>query len=348
MPMENTATPAKKKIAPFIIAIIVLVLAFFGIRALLHSWKYESTDNAQVESRAIPVIARVAGYIDSLRVDDYGKVAAGEALITIDPEELRLSLVQAQAEWQNAQADMANAQAALLNAGANKRVASANADVQRTRKEKAFADLTRDEALFKEGAITQKQLDDSRSTHESASKQYTANAEQVNYASTQVSIAQAQIQKINALIETRKAAVDQAKLKLSYCSIKAPAAGRIGKLSLEVGQYVQPGQTLFTIVNDEKYWIVANFKETQIEKMKEGQEVEITLDGYRHTPIKGKVSSFSLATGAKFSLLPPDNSTGNFVKVTQRVPVKIEIDKAEDYKHILKAGLSVDVEVKVD
>jgi len=140
----------------------------------------------------------------------------------------------------------------------------------------------------------------------------------------------------------------RAKLKLSYCKISAPAAGRIGKLSLEVGQYVQPGQTLFTIVNDEKYlgpWQIS--KETQIEKDEEGQEVRITLDGYRDTPIKGKVSSFSLATGARFSLLPPDNSTGNFVKVTQRVPVKIEIDKAEDYKNILKAGLSVDVEVKV-
>jgi len=110
---------------------------------------------------------------------------------------------------------------------------------------------------------------------------------------------------------------------------------------------VQPGQSLFTVVNDDKFWVVANFKETQLEKMKEGQDVEVKLDGYPDIIVRGKVSAFSLATGAKFSLLPPDNSTGNFVKVTQRVPVKIELTDAANYKNILKAGLSVAVEVKV-
>ncbi len=172
--------------------------------------------------------------------------------------------------------------------------------------------------------------------------------DQVSVATTQVAIAEAQVQKIKALIETRKASLDQARLRLSYCHLDAPSNGRIGKLSLEVGQYVQAGQPLFTVVNDDKFWIVANFKETQLEKMKEGQEVEVRLDGYPDLHIRGKVSSFSLATGAKFSLLPPDNSTGNFVKVTQRVPVKIELIDEAGYKSALKAGLSVDVEVKIN
>jgi membrane fusion protein (multidrug efflux system) len=346
--MENTTEKPKRK-SPliYIIGVVALVLAFVGVRAYLHHLKYESTDNAQVESHSIPVIARVAGYIDSVFVDDYGQIVANQPLVRIDSKEYDLALVQAQADMLNAQADMANAQAALSNAYANQKVASANSDVQNTRKAKAKADLERDEALFKDGAITQKQLDDSRSNNESTYKQYTANQAQVNLAGTQVSIAQAQIQKINSLIATRKAAVDQAKLRVTYCYLSATAAGRIGKVNLEAGQYVQPGQTLFTVVNDEKYWIVANFKETQIEKMTEGQDAEIVLDGYPDVIIKGKVASFSLATGAKFSLLPPDNSTGNFVKVTQRVPVKIELEDGAKYKNILKSGLSVDVSVKV-
>jgi membrane fusion protein (multidrug efflux system) len=344
--MEN-ATPKRRSPLVYVLGVVVLVLIFFGGRALLHYMKYESTDNAQVESRSVPVISRVSGYIDSLGVDDYDRVTAGQKLIKIDDKEYRLAVIQARADVMNARADMANAQAALSNATANKKVASANADVQRTRMVKAKADLVRDQALFKEGAITQKQLDDSRSNEDATTKQFTANQEQVNLATTQVAIAEAQIQKINALIETRKAALDQAELRLSYCLLYAPSNGRIGKRNLEIGQYIQPGQSLFTVVNDDKFWIVANFKETQIESMRIGQDVEVKVDGYPDVRILGKVSSFSLATGAKFSLLPPDNSTGNFVKVTQRVPVKIELDNEASYKNILKSGLSVDVEVKV-
>ncbi len=345
--MENT-TPKRKKPLFFIVGAVALVAAFFGVRAFLHHMKYESTDNAQVESRAVPIIARIAGYIDSLNIDDFGKVTAGQSLIKIDDKEYTLAVVQSQADVLNARADMANAQAAVSNAVANTKVIHANAEVQGSRLAKAKTDLARDEALYKDAAITQKQLDDSRSAFDATNKQYSANLEQVKFAATQVSIAQAQIQKINALIETRKAALDQAQLRLDYCRLNAPLNGRIGKLNLEVGQYVQPGQSLFTIVNDDKFWIVANFKETQLEKMKEGQEVNIKLDGYPDLNIIGKVSSFSLATGARFSLLPPDNSTGNFVKVTQRIPVKITLIDDANYKNILKSGLSVTVEVKIN
>lgn len=345
--MENTNPPRKKSRVLFIIIGIVAVAAFFGIRSLLHNLKYETTDNAQIESRSVPVISRVAGYIDSLGVDDYGQVSADQTIIKIDDAEYALAAAQAKADWMNARADEVNAQATYQNALANKKLASANADVQLTRLNKAKADLTRDEALLKEGAITSKQLEDSRANHDAASKQYVANRDQINLASTQVAIAEAQIQKVKALIETRKAAYDQAQLKLSYCKIVAPISGRIGKRTVEKGQFVQAGAPLFSIVNSESFWIVANFKETQLEKMREGQEVDITIDGYPDVDLKGKVAAFSQATGSKFALLPADNSTGNFVKVTQRVPVKIEIVNAGEYKNILRAGLSVEVEVNV-
>src|SRR6188768_648 len=255
--MENT-TPSPKKKSPAIIIVPVIlgIAAFIGIRTYLHNLHYESTDNAQIESRAVPVISRVAGYIDSLGVDDFGKVTKGELLISIDDQEYSLAVVQAQADVMNAQADMANAEASYSNSLANKKLSSANAAVQQTRLDKAKTDLTRDEALFKDGAITEKQLDDSRAAFEGASKQYAANVEQINLASSQVTTAQAQVQKATALIDLRKAALDQAKLRLSYCKVTAPVTGRIGKRTVEKGQLIQAGAPLFSIVNDEHFWIV--------------------------------------------------------------------------------------------
>ncbi len=347
--MEPTeSTPSKKRnLAPLIIVPVVVVALFFGIRALLHSFSYESTDNAQIETNAIPIVSRLAGFIDSLTVVDYGAVRQDSLLISIDDREYLLAVLQAETDLANARADLANAQAQWNNSLANKQVTLANEDVQRTRLQKATDDLKRDEGLFKDGAITQKQLDDSRNNFESAQKQLTANQRQVNFAVSQVATSQAQIKKAEASVETRLAAPELSKLRLSYCNIYAPVNGKIGKRNLEVGQYVQPGQPLMTVVNNDKFWVVANFKETQLEEMKVWQEVNVKLDGYPDLDIKGRIASFSLATGAKFSLLPPDNSTGNFVKITQRVPVKIELDDDSNYKDILKAGLSVDVEVKV-
>jgi membrane fusion protein (multidrug efflux system) len=346
--MENATEPKKKKNPiVFVVLAIVVVAAFFGLRIYLHSLRFETTDNAQLESRAVPVISRVAGYIDSLGLDDFGAVKKDQLLIKIDDQEYQLAVVQAKADLLNAQADKANAEASYRNSLANKKLASANAEVQLARLNKAKIDLSRDEELFKEGAITKKQLEDSRFNQETVLKQYTANQDQVSLAGTQVAIAEAQIQKISALIETRKAALDQANLKLSYCLIHAPVSGRIGRRNIEKGQFIQSGAPLFSVVNDEVFWVVANFKETQLEKMKEGQDVDIILDGYLDTAIKGRVTSFSQATGAKFSLLPPDNATGNFVKVTQRVPVKIEIIDPTKYKGILRAGLSAEVEVSI-
>ena len=344
--MESNTTK-KKNIAPFIIVPVLLVLGYFGVRTIMHRMSYESTDNAQIETNATPVVSRLAGFIDSLSVNDYGEVGEKQLLISIDNREYMLAVLQAQTDLANAKADLANAQAQLNNSVANKQVTLANEDVQKTRLQKAKDDLKRDEGLFNDGAITQKQLDDSRNNAESAQKQLTANQRQVEFANSQVTTSQAQIRKAQAAVETRMAALDLSELRLSYCKIYAPVNGRIGKRNLEVGQYVQPGQPLMTVVNSDKFWVVANFKETQLADMKEGQEVSVKLDGYPDVDIKGKIASFSLATGSKFSLLPPDNATGNFVKITQRVPVKIELDDDAKYKSILKAGLSVDVEVKV-
>ncbi len=349
MDTTATTTPKKKKFKPaYIILPLVLILGgYYGYGKLMHALHYETTDNAQVESNAVPVLSRIAGYVDSLNISDYQQVQAGQPLLVLDDREYSIAVAQAEADLLQAKADLATAIANVDNINASRRVASANSGVLQSRVDKTAADLRRDEALFADGSITRKQLEETRANAETAQRQLTAGGEQVRQASVQTGSAQAQIKKAEALIATREAALEQAKLKLSYTRISAPASGRIGKKNLEKGQFIQPGQPLFTIVNNETFWIIANFKETQLKNLAIGQGVNIRIDGYPGKTIKGHISSFSEATGARFSLLPPDNATGNFVKVTQRVPVKIEFENTADLKKVLKAGLSAEVEVKV-
>ncbi|MFD2572826.1 HlyD family secretion protein [Spirosoma soli] len=344
-----------------IIALVLLVGGYFGYQAFRHSQQYESTDNAQIEGNSAPVLARVAGYVQSVSVEDYATVKKGQLLVTIDPQEYDVALAQAEADYQQSQADLENARADLQNAQANARnvaqnarVAQSNASVQAVRRDKAQQDLQRDQNLYKEQSLTKKQLEDSQNNVEVQSRQYQANVEQINLAKTSQGVAQAgiakaqaNIQKIQAVLKVKQAAIDNAKLRVGYARLTAPIAGKIGRKNVVVGQYVQPGQNLFTIVADSTFWVVANFKETQLEKMKLGQEVEISVDAYPDLNIRGRVASLSEATGARFALLPPDNASGNFVKITQRVPVKIEIINPEKYKNALRAGLSVDAEVRV-
>lgn len=346
---QEVVVEKKRRFKPIYVILPLLLIggALYGYPKVQHAVNYESTDNAQIETNAIPVLSRVAGYIDSVAVSDYTEVKKGQVVLTLDDREAQLAIAQAEADLLQAQADLAAARASLSTVGSSRNVAAANADVLRTRLQKAQTDVRLDEALFADGAITRRQLDDSRAALETAQKSLAAGNQQTVQASVQGATSNAQIQKAQALIETRKAALDKAKLQLSYVTVAAPATGRIGKTALQPGQFIQPGQPLFTIVNNEQFWVIANFKETQLAKLKIGQPVEIEVAGYPDKKFSGKITSFSEATGAKTSLLPPDNASGNYIKVTQRVPVKIDIDNVNGVRDILKAGLSVNVDVKV-
>lgn len=340
--------PKKKKPILFVvIGIIAILVLFFLIRTLYHAIYYESTDNAQIESNSTPVLSRVSGYIDSLGVNDYQDVQAGQLLVRIDEREYKISLQQAEADLLTAEADLANAKATMENTRLSKSVTSANLDVQDVRLRNAKQDFERDQALYKEGSITQRQYENSKANYEAAYQQYLAGKEQVKLAGSQTGNSEAMIKKAEALIKTRQAALDNARLKYSYTKVEAPVSGKVGKVNLHRGQFVQPGQPLFTIVDTTQFWIVANFKETQLKHLKVGQPVNIRIDGYPDVDIKGRIATFSDATGAKFALLPPDNATGNFVKITQRVPVKIDFENPRAIKNLLKAGLSVKVDVHV-
>ncbi len=350
--MEQATQPTVKKNkfkpAYIILPLILIVSGYYGYTKWQHGKHFETTDNAQLESNAVPVLSRIAGYVEAIDLKDYQNVKIGQPLITLDDREFNIALQQAEADLMQAQADLASANAATINVGAGKQVAVANASVQQSRLNKALIDLQRDEALFADGSITKRQVDDSRANVETARKMLYANQEQINQAGSQSGTTNAQIQKAQALIATRQASLAQAKLRLSFTKINSPVSGSIGKINLEKGQYVQPGQPLFTIVNNEVFWVIANFKETQLGRLSVGQKVDIKIDGYPNEKISGKIASFSDATGSKFSLLPPDNASGNFVKITQRVPVKIEFENTPALKQVLKAGLSVKVEVHID
>lgn len=346
--MENNAPQKKKKAPKIIFGIVGGIIVLLGIKSAYFSLTHETTDNAQVETVSVPIVSRLAGYIDSFDLTDFQTVQAGSVIVKIDKNEYELAVEQAKADLSSANADYSNAVAVLENNSANNVLANSTIELQNVRIQKALTDLNRDKQLYKEGSIPLKQLENTQNAYDAAIKQLRTNKDQLALSESQINNCNAQIQKTKALILAKEAALKNAELKLSYTTIKAPIGGKIGKTNLQVGQYVQPGQPLFTIVNNDDFWITANFKETQIAKLSEGMEVDIKIDGYPDLKVKGKIASLSDATGAKFTLLPPDNATGNFVKVTQRVPVKIAIQNLSEVKKYLKAGLSVSVEAKTN
>lgn len=374
--MEAQEKKKKSPVRFIVIGTLLIVAIYFGWQWYYNSKHFENTDNAQIETHFSPVLGRVAGYVQSVNVSDYASVKAGDTIAIIDDKEYQLAVQQAEADYaqaeselEQAKADLAAVQADLRlakvgvdNANLNVKAVGANAKVIAVRRDKAFQDYQRDQKLFNEKAITQRQLEDSKARYDEQVKAYEASIDQkafssggVNSGQAQVVKAQTQLQRIaaqqsraEATLTVRKTQLDQAKLKLSYTRILAPIDGKIGRKNIEPGQYVQPGQNLCTIVNDDQYWVVANFKETQIDRLQEGQPVEIHMDAYKNVKITGKVASLSEATGAKFSLLPADNASGNWVKTTQRVPVRINIDNPASLKGVLRAGLSAEVDVRVN
>jgi len=350
MEQENKQ-PEKKKRSPIryvIIAVIVIAAGIYGWTKISYAIAHESTDDAQVETQISPVLPRVSGYVKMIDVKDYDSVKAGQLLVEIDDAELQSQLLQMQADYEAAQADILNAQAALKNAQLSLATNHGNIDLSGIKTQQAQEDFQRNQNLYNDQAITKKQLDDSRFNLEQAKQQSANNKTELSTAESRIAILQATLQKAHAGLATRAAAIQQQQLKISYTKIFAPQSGKVGKLNISAGQFVQAGSPLFSIVNDTTYWVVANFKETQIRKFYPGMPVEITLDAYPDSTLQGSIGSLSEATGARFSVLPPDNASGNFVKVTQRIPVKINIDNVNRFNNILRAGLSADVSIEVN
>lgn len=337
----------KNYIKKGILILVLLAAVYFGYKKINNVLTHETTDNAQIETQITPVLPRVAGYVKSIAVKDYDSVETGQLVVELDDAELQTQLLEMEADYRQAEVDVTNAKAALNNAIVSLRVNKGNIELSQVRRKKAEDDLKRDQNLYADQAITRKQLDDSKFNVEATAQQLENSKTDLTAAQSRIAVLQAGVEKATAGLDVKKAKIEQTKLKLTYTKIYAPQAGKIGKKNVSEGQYVQAGTPLFSIVNDTTYWVIANFKENQLKKLYPGKEVDIEIDAYPGTKVTGVIESLSDATGAKFSLLPPDNASGNFVKVTQRVPVKIQIKDIKQYRNMLKAGLSVFVSAEI-
>ncbi len=338
--------PEKKKNSPvrfIVVGAVLLIGGYFGYEKVHFAMTHESTDNAQIETQITPVLPRVAGFVKTIAVKDYDSVKAGDLLVELDDAELQQQLEEMQADYAQAEVDIENAKASLNNAIVSLKVNKGNIDISTLRKQKANEDLQRDQNLYHSEAITKKQLDDSKFAAENASKQLDNSQNDLSSAQSRIAVLDANVKKATAALAVKQSRINQQKLKLTYTKIYAPQSGKIGKKTISEGQFVQAGTPLFSIVNDSTYWVVGNFKENQLYALSAGKKVTISMDAFPDLKITGTVASMSEATGAKFALLPPDNASGNFVKVTQRVPVKVWIDDVAKYKKELRAGLSVSI-----
>ena len=364
MATENTREGVPKKNRKFLIVLIALVVAggWFGIYQLHHARFHEETDDAQVSANISPIIPRVSGYISEVRVTDNQWVKKGDTLLIVDRRDMQIRLEQAEAALATARTDLFSAKtstaAAYSNIGTSQdavlaidgQIEKAKVSVWQTTQE-----YDRYANLIKDHSVTQQQYEDKLAAKESADKQLLilkqqkkqANS-QTNTVSVQSKAASSQISIANATINQRQVDVDDAKLNLSYSVITSPADGLVSTVNVQVGQYLSAGQSIFSVVLDQDPWVVANFKETQFSKIRIGNKVAVEVDAIPGHEFEATVSSFSPATGATFALLPPDNATGNFVKVVQRLPVKIEFSNPQDtLLYRVKAGMNVSADVRI-
>jgi len=312
---------------------------------LLFIAPYENTDDAFIEGHVTFVSPRVSGQVVRLLVRDNQRVKEGDLLVEIDPSDFRARVEQARANLASAQSqsEQAKAQVVVDEAKVEQQKAAATA----LEAEALRAEADRKRYLDVQGlAVSQSQRDLAQAQARSSGANVEAARQQVKAAQAQVSLSRASVETAAAGIKQAEASLELAELNLFWTKIVAPAAGRVGRRTVEQGAYLQTGQSMLAIV-PEDVWILANFKETQLTHMRPGQPVRIHIDAYPQREYKGKVDSLQPGTGARFSLLPPENAVGNYVKVVQRVPVKIVFDEPLDPQLDIEPGLSVEPKVRV-
>lgn len=348
METNNPVPKKKSKILPVILVLIIGSSLFFGVNKYRYSLGHEDTDDAQIDGDISPVYSRVAGYINSVLFEDNQHVNKGDTLVIVDDRDLQIKIQQAEAAIANASAAINVAKAAVETARGNVVVAQSGINASNVRLWKANQDFDRFRALVTLDATTKQKFDAAKADKENAEALLESSKSQLIVAQKQVNAAQEQVSVAEAQLVQRKVELDLAKLQVTYTVIISPASGTVSKKNVQSGQLVNVGSPLCSIVGTDGVYVIANFKETQLERMKEGQLVDVKVDAFPNEKISGKIYRFSAATGAKFSLLPPDNATGNFVKVVQRIPVKIKIDSTSEVIKRLRPGMSVKVAVELN
>ena len=327
----------KERIAITVVSLLIGAAA--AVYYVQYVAPYETTDNAFIEGHVIPMASQVPGRVAELLVKDNQSVKAGDVILKIDPRDYEASLAQARADLAAARSrvDQAKAQVKASEAQvaqAQATVVAANAENQR-----AADDLKRYESV-EVRAVSRSAFDLAQSQARASSAHAEAARSQVKAAEAEVTLSQAGVETASAAVQQAEAKLQQAELNLSYTQVIAPDDGRITRRVVEKGTYIQPGQALLAVV-PRQYWVIANFKEIQLTHMRVGQPVEVTVDAYPDRTFRGHVESIQAGAGARFSLFPPENASGNYIKVVQRVPVKILLDDLPGNDLALGPGMSV-------
>jgi membrane fusion protein, multidrug efflux system len=342
---------ARRVLMTLLAALVFSAAVIATLVYIVNSQAYQSTDDAFIDGHIIPVSAKVAGRVQSVYVRDNQMVTEGTPVVELDARDFVAATRQKQAAMQSSEAQAAAAQAAVQQAIAHVKTEQATVESDQATavadaalNDNAQSDLVRYQDLYKTRVVAPQDLDhyraaakSAKATLDAANKKVLSDEAQVNEARAEVEAYQGLVESITAQIHEADANLATAKLNQSYTEIVAPEAGWVTQKSVEPGEYVQAGQTMFALV-PQNVWITANFKEDQIRRMRPGQEVEIAIDALHGKKVRGHVDSIQAGSGARFSLLPPQNATGNYVKVVQRVPVKILFDEPINSESNLPLG----------
>lgn len=339
----------KKLIYNIIVGILIVAGVSWVCSKFVHLGNVEYTDNAQVKQLIVPVNSRVQGFINKVYFEEYQPVRKGDTLALIEDTEFRFRLAQAEADYQNALSGKSAMTTTIHTTQNNISVSDAGIEEAKIRMENAGREYNRYKNLYEQQAVTRQQFDAIQTNYDALKARYQLLQRQKQ--STAL-VKQEQTQRLDqtqAGIALAEAALELAKLNLSYTVIVAPCDGTTGRKNIQEGQLIQPGQTMVDVVDANDIWVMANYKETQTTHICEGGEVEIEVDAVPNVVFKGVVRAISRATGASFSLLPQDNSAGNFVKVEQRIPVRIEFttDNHKEDLGRLRAGMNAQCEIKL-
>ncbi len=346
------ASPTNRRTLSLALGAILGILALVWIfRVWSYGRTHETTDNAQVDGHIIPVLAKVGGFVQAVTVAENDSIHTGQLIVQLDATEYRQRLAQEEAELAAAQAiagsgpSTGQAEAQVAAATGQRASLQAQITAARANATRARADLARGEDLAAQEIISRQQLDALRAAAAAAEANAVSIERQSAAAGSSISSAEAGLRLARARLDAARAERDNAALQLQYTKVLAPESGTVARKSVEPGQLVQPGQPLMSIVSDTGIWVSANFKETQLSNMRVGQPAEIEVDAYADCHAEGQIESISSATGAKFALLPPDNATGNFTKVVQRIPVRVRIISGCGPGRPLRPGMSLTVAV---
>lgn len=319
--------------------IAILVALVFGLETLWKSRGRVSTDDAFIEGHVMQISPKISEKVLRVLVEDNQMVKEGDLLVELDPRDTQALLSQAQANLDSAEAKLAEAKARLSAEQAGFSQAIADVNEARAHADNAGQELVRSKSLRKSGAIAQREFDQMLAG-ELSTKAVLASKQQKGIAAESgVKVAEAAVASAQAWVEQSRALLDTARLRMDNTRVHAPGGGRVTRKNVEPGNFVQPGNALMAVVSPE-VWVVANFKETQLARVRPGQHVDVRVDSYPDLHLQGKVDSIQAGTGSRFSLLPPENAAGNYVKVVQRIPVKITLDLPAEAP-ILAPGMSV-------